>query len=363
MHSSTSSFERVIPGQPWRGITVAVITAVFLAVCAWEVHCRSLGYAPTLNNTTDLWAEARRRVEPESIAIVGDSRAWYDVDLDEIERGLGKRPVQLALPGSCPFPVLEDLANDERFHGTIICSVLPRIYFAPPGSPPVERSQKAVQRYHGQTWAQRASHELSIPLELSFAFLKQDDLTLDAFLQELPIPNRPYALVPPRLPPYFCSVDRERRARMVEQCARPGRLQDRVKNGWIALFTPPPPPSYVPKDKFMSQMQQAIETRFRDTKTCVDKLRARGGKIVFVRFPVSGALKELEDKTTPRPQTWDLLLKQTGAPGVYFEDFPELASFQCPEWSHLSAGDSVEFTKRLVPHLRAALQLDRVASN
>jgi hypothetical protein len=363
MHSSTSNFERVIPQHPWRGITVAVVTAVFVAVAVWEVYCRSLGYRPTLNNTTDLWAEARCRVEPESITIVGDSRAWYDVDLDEIEHGLGKRPVQLALPGSCPFPVLEDLANDESFHGTIICSILPRIYFAPPGSPPMERSEKAVQRYHGQTWAQRVSHELSIPLELSFAFLKQDDLTLEALLKELPIPNRSYALVPPRLPPYFCSVDRERRARMFEQCARPGRLQDRVKNGWITLFTPPPPPSYVATDKFMAQMKQAIETRFRDTKACVDKVRARGGKIVFVRFPVSGPLKELENKNTPRAQTWDPLIQQTGVPGIYFEDFPELAGFQCPEWSHLSASDSVEFTRRLVPHLQRALQPNAIALN
>jgi hypothetical protein len=355
MHSSTSSFERPIPAQPWRDITVAVIVVVLVAVTAWEVYCRSLGYEPTLNNTTDLWAEARRRVQPESITIVGDSRAWFDVDLDEIERGLGKRPVQLAQPGSCPYPVLEDLAKDENFHGTIICSILPRIYFAPPGSPPMDRAQKAVQRYYGQTWAQRVSHELSVPLELSFAFLKQDDLTLEALLQELPIPNRPYALVPPPLPPYFCSIDRERRARMVEQCARPGRLQERVRKGWARLFTPPPPPSYITTERFMADLRQAIEARYRATKTCVDKLRARGGKIVFVRFPMSGALKEFEDKNTPRAQTC--------APGIHFEDFPELASFDCPEWSHLSAGDSVEFTKRLVPHLRAALQLDRVASN
>ena len=363
MHSSTSNFERSIPTQPWRDITVAVVVAVLVAVTAWEVYCRSLGYESTLNNTTDLWAEARRRVQPESITIVGDSRAWFDVDLDEIERGLGKRPIQLAQPGSCPYPVLEDLAKDETFHGTIICSILPRIYFAPPGSPPMDRAQKAVQRYYGQTWAQRVSHELSVPVELSFAFLKQDDLTLEALLQELPIPNRPYALVPPLLPPYFCSIDRERRARMVEQCARPGRLQERVRKRWARLFTPPPPPSYIPTERFMADLRQAIEARYRDTKTCVDKLRARGGKIVFVRFPMSGPLKEFEDKNTPRAQTWDPLLQQTGVPGIHFEDFPELASFDCPEWSHLSAGDSVEFTKRLVPHLRAALQLDRTASD
>ncbi|PZR73209.1 MAG: hypothetical protein DLM52_11465 [Chthoniobacterales bacterium] len=342
---------------------VAAIVAVFIAVTAWEVYCRSLGYEPTLNDTADLWAEARRRVQPESIVIIGDSRAWFDSDLDELERGLGKRPVQLAQAGSCGYPVLEDLVKDEHFHGTIICSIVPRIYFAPPGSPPMERSQKAVQRYHGQTWAQRISHELSVPVELSFAFLKQGDLTLEALLKELPIPDRPSALVPRRLPPYFCSIDRERRARMVPQCARPGRLQTRVKTGWVALFTPPPPPTYTPTDAFLAQINEAIEQRYRDTIDCIRQLRARGGKIVFVRFPISGELKKIEDKQTPRAQTWDPLIQRTGAPGIYFEDFPELASFECPEWSHLSAGDSVEFTKRLVPHLRQALRLDQIASN
>ena len=102
-------------------------------------------------------------------------------------------------------------------------------------------------------------------------------------------------------------------------------------------------------------MKSAFEKRFTDTKALVDKLHARGGKIVFVRFPMNGDLKAFEDKITPRHAIWDPLIKETAVPGIYFEDYPELASFTCPEWSHLSAGDSVEFTKRLVPHLRAAL--------
>jgi hypothetical protein len=357
MHSSTSNFERVIPKLPWRGIAVTVVVAVLIATTVWELYVRSLGYEPTLNDTSDLWAEARRRVQAESIVLVGDSRIWFDSDLDELERGLGKRPVQLGLAGGCAYPVLADLANDEHFHGTVICSVVPGLFFAPPGSPPVQRGEKAVQRFHGQTLAQRISHEVSMPLERSFAFLKQDDLTLEMLLKELPIPDRANAQVPPRLPPYFCSIDGERRARMVEQCARPGRLQDRVKNGWLALFTPPPPPSFVPPDAFGASVKAAIEGRFRDTVGAVEKLRGRGAKIVFVRFPMSGVLKEHEDKFTPRARTWDPLLQATNTPGIYFEDYPELTGFECPEWSHLSAGDSVEFTKRLVPHLRTALKL------
>ena len=112
----------------------------------------------------------------------------------------------------------------------------------------------------------------------------------------------------------------------------------------------------------MAKIRQAIEQRFHDVVAAVQKLRGRGGKIVFVRLPHSGGLKALEDRDTPRAQTWEPLLKGTAARGIYYEDFPELSGFNCPEWSHLSAGVSVEFTKRLVPHLQQALGLNAIAS-
>lgn len=322
MPSSISNFERVIPEKPWRGITVSVVMALAVSTAAWEIYFRSLGYAPSLNDTGDLWTEVRRRVEPESLVIVGDSRALFDSDLDELEKGLGRRPIQLAQPGSTAFPVLTDLTNDQSFHGTIICSVVPRLFFAPPGSPPMNRSEKSVRRAHTQTLAQRASHDLGIYLEEWFACMKQEDLTLGALLEELPIPDRSGIPPPRKLPPYFASLTRERRARMVEQCAQPGKLQERVKHGWIPLWTPPSPPSYIPKEVFSAKMHAAFEARFADTKALVEKLRARGGKIVFVRFPLSGDLKALEDRDTPRTKTWDRLLKETGAPGRLLRGLP-----------------------------------------
>ena len=350
-------YERPIPEVPSRGIATVVVLMVIAATCAWEFYCRSIGYGPTLNDSEDLWTSARRRVKPDSIVVIGDSRGWFDLDLDELQKGLGKRPVQLAMGGGCAYPVLADLANDENFHGTIICSVVPRLFVAPPGTPPMERAEKAVRRSHTQTPAQRVSQYLTMPLEEHVAFLKQQELTLDDLVKRLPIPNRPYALVSPRIPPYFGTLDRERRARMIEGCAQPGKLQTTIQQIWLPLFTPPPPPTYIPKEEFAKRMGQAIEQRFHDVAAAVQKLRSRGGKIVFVRLPHSGGLKALEDRETPRAAVWDRVIKDTAAPGIYYEDFPELAGFNCPEWSHLSAGDSVEFSKRLIPHLRAALQM------
>ena len=350
-------FERPIPQIPWRGITVVVVLVVIAAACAWEFYCRSIGYGPTLNDDEDLWTMTRQRVTPESVVIIGDSRGWYDLDLDELQKGLGKRPVQLAMGGGCGYPVLADLADDKTFHGTILCSVVPMLFFAPPGAPPMERAEKGIKRFHNQTPAQRASEYLGMWLEEHVAFLKPDDLSLEGLLNQLPIPNRPGARVPPTFPPYFQTEDRERRARMWEKCAEPGsELAKRIQQIWLPLFTPPPPPSYVPKDVFMAKIGEGIQKRFADVTGAVEKIRARGGKIVFVRFPHSGGLKELENKIMPREKSWDPLFQMTKAPGIYFSDFPELAGFDCPEWSHLTAGDSVEFTKRLVPHLREALK-------
>jgi len=343
-----------VPDLPWRGLVLAVVLLTTVATVAWEIRARSLGYRPSLNDTSDLWADQRQAVKPDSIVIIGDSRALFDNDLDTLQQGLGQRPVQLALVGSCAYPVLENLANDETFHGTVIASVVPLMWFAPPPSPPYHNSQRALKRYAHRTLAQRSGHYLSMWLEEHLAFMNAD-LKLEPLLDDVPVSPRAAFHPTPVLPPDFATIDRDRRTRMWESCNVPGPLQERVKNGWLPVFTPPPPPPYVPKEAFAAGMAKAMAARFADTITAVKKIQARGGKVVFVRYPVSGELKKHEDQLTPRVGPWNGLIKATGAPGIYFEDYPELAGFTCPEWSHLSAGDSVEFTKRLLPHLQQAL--------
>ncbi len=354
MHSSTSNFDfqRPIPALPWRGLLIAAVVLAALGTVAWEISARARGYAPTLNDTPDLWADRREAVQPDSLVIVGDSRPFFDLDLDELEKGLGQRPIQLALPGSCAYPIFEELINDERFHGTVICSIVPGMFFAP-GGPLLQNAEKALHRYRTRTFAQRAGHHLGMLLEERIAFMKQEDLVLGQLVARVPVPNRANAYLPPLLPPYFSSLDRERRARMTEAAARPGPLQDRIRQGWIPLFTPPPFPDYTPKEVFEG-MARTVDERFGKTAALVKKLEARGGKVIFVRFPHSGLLKELEDKGTPRSAEWTRLMQESGAPNIYYSDHPELI-YECPEWSHLSAEQSVEFTQRLVPHLKKAL--------
>jgi hypothetical protein len=358
MHSSTSNFDfvRPVPNLPWRGILAAVVLLSVAATAAWELRARAAGYKPTLNDTADLWSEMRGTVKPDSIVLLGTSRTLFDMDLDVLERGLGQRPKQLALVGSSPFPILADLAADESFHGTVVLDVVPAMYFAPPGSPPMEASEKALRRYRSWNYAQRWSHQLAVPLEHVVASVRQEDLTLAKLLERLPIPDRADAHVSPRMPPYFYSLERDRRARMVPEAAIVGSpLQQEITHSWLRLFKLPPPPSFIPPEVFGKMMGQAFEARFADTAKHIARIQSRGGKVVLVRLPVSGPLVDIEEQLAPRAATWDRLVRENAVPSIHFAEHADLRTFVCPEWSHLSASDSVEFTRRLVPHLKAAL--------
>ncbi len=79
----------------------------------------------------------------------------------------------------------------------------------------------------------------------------------------------------------------------------------------------------------------------------VAQLRARGVKVLFVRMPSTGPFLEFEDRMHPRARSWDALLSATRAPGIHFEDYPELQGYNLPEWSHLARADAERFTAAL----------------
>jgi hypothetical protein len=84
----------------------------------------------------------------------------------------------------------------------------------------------------------------------------------------------------------------------------------------------------------------------------IAKLRSRGVKVLFVRMPSSGAYLDYENNHFPRQRTWDALLAATGAPGIYFEDYPELQGFYLPEWSHMTRPEAERFTAALCGVIR-----------
>ncbi len=366
MPSSTSSSEpapvelRVTPQGHWGRALILGCVLTLLGIGAWEGVVRGWGYQPNLNDTGDLWAANRARLQqasPDQWVAVGSSRIQFDLDLETVAEHFGvEKPVQLALPGSKPLAILEHVAAQEDFAGTVLVGTVPGLYFVPAGFP-VDRSTDAIRRYENWSPSQKVGHRIGMFLQNRAAFIQQEDLTLAVLLNRFAPQDRPGAQPnqPPRFPPYFAATDEDRQARMWSQCAEGTPLAQRIQDIWKVLFVPPPPPPHLTEEEFMDGFMASVENDLRRTREAVDTIRGRGGRVVFIRYPSTGEVREIEKKYAPREGFWDRILQASGAPGIHFEDHESLGGFSCPEWSHLTAADAKVFTRNLMPILEQAL--------
>jgi len=104
-----------------------------ICIISWEMYWRSQGYYPTLNDEKALWSMHRANVEKatrDDVVILGSSRAYFDIQLNEWEAVTGQKPIQLASTGSSPLPIFNDIVNNTDFKGTFIVGVTPGLLFS-----------------------------------------------------------------------------------------------------------------------------------------------------------------------------------------------------------------------------------------
>jgi hypothetical protein len=149
------------------------------------------------------------------------------------------------------------------------------------------------------------------------------------------------------------TLDRARRARLADHLAADPNAMHVVKQTWQELCSPPPKPPVFTDEEWEKMMTDGWESNLVRLKAAVQAIEARGGRVIFQRLPSTGWVREVEHERFPRTAIWDRILRETGAPGVHFEDHPSLQGFSCPEWSHLSGPDSVEYSRRVVKVMQA----------
>jgi hypothetical protein len=319
-----------------------VLTAVFLL--AWEGFWRSKGFIPTYNDDKALWAAKRKEVyQPSGSATVfiGSSRVKFDLDIPTWEELTGEEAVQLALVGTSPLLVLHDLANDEAFNGKLVVDVTEVLFFSQ--NPALHQSAKeALAYYQKETPAEKASSAINLALESQLTFLEERRFALNTLLNDLPLPNRPGVFQFPAFPKGFEWTTKDRQTYMSEMFLSNPDDVKRQTDIWSFLIMGDPTPPLA---------GEALTQTLNEIQTSVDKIRSRGGKVIFIRTPSSGPMEEVEQKAFPRDQYWDRILAVTNSPGIHYEDYPETANYICPEWSHLAPKDVIHYTHQLVKQL------------
>ena len=84
-----------------------------------------------------------------------------------------------------------------------------------------------------------------------------------------------------------------------------------------------------PGDPTPAQMLKTENEQIARAVKALAQLRSHGVRVLFVRLPSAGPYLAYEDRLYPRTRTWDALLTATHAPGIHFEDYPQLRAMTC----------------------------------
>ena len=92
-----------------------------------ELRLRSQGLKVDYDDNPALWADKRRKAinlpADKATVFIGSSRIKYDLDINTWRKLTGDEPVQLAMEGNSPLPIMDDLAADEKFKGKLVVDV------------------------------------------------------------------------------------------------------------------------------------------------------------------------------------------------------------------------------------------------
>jgi hypothetical protein len=325
--------ERLIPAVPWIRVFLAATSITLVLLIAWEIEMRHLGLrAGDLDDGRADWAVERRKVDSgprDSVVIIGDSRILLDTDLATWQRLTSRRPIQLALLGVNAQPILHDLAADSHFAGLLVIGTAEFSYFSDDSIPGVLRYIRT------ESPSQRTGQQLYNELSRYFAFL-DSNYTLFKLLERHRWPERK-GVAGPYMENWKISESYDdRQTYLWERLERDDYLRRQSQSIWTTYFAGPP----VKSDK--------VERVTASTKLDIDKIRARGGEVVWVRPPSGGPLLDIERTRYPRTRVWDKLLRDTASFGVYFEDYSSMQHLSCPDWSHLSKTSAIAFTDAYV---------------
>ena len=319
------------------------ILATAITVGGWfafETYWRGQGYAPTVMDNFDLWSQHRARAvkaaPPLRFALLGASRIQYGLSpavfRDETHKmGLNVDPIMLAVNGHYPLAALRDLAQDERFVGVALIGIDSRGM----DRKVWDMQAKHIQQYHHDWSPSREVHRRVLSRVQAYAIAARPDFAFVTLVKRY---------LNDQGPPYkeYVTFERDRSGgtdyrKSDLPAIRNARVADLRK--YYPMYTPPTP------DEWLAEMREVVRW--------VEKINARGGKVVFYREPVSGEHIELDETYFPRTKYWDNLVAIMPATMIDFRDYPEL-NIDTPDTSHIDIKDIDRHTRSLVRVLKRA---------
>ena len=322
MLSSTSSSEIKVLRADGARTWAAAAALSLLLLAGWEYFWRAKGFRPVINDDAGLWSAARRSVRPDSVVLIGSSRMRAGVHAALFEEATGRHTVQLAMNAQFCYPALEHLSRDRAFKGTLICDIS-EIEIASLVKTDMERG--FIGAYERERPVERSEATLRRLAHWRLAFTSPE-LSPQPLLRGLLHGQLPAPL------PRYATVTEDRTLRLDFSMVDIEKVRQYIADTSVYQGPPMTPEEFVERAGKLESLAEEIERR--------------GGRVVFVRFPVSGVLWERLEKTYPKASYWDEWARRTRFPTIHFKDYPSLR-VECTDYMHLDVRDAPGFTRAL----------------
>jgi hypothetical protein len=240
--------------------------------------------------------------------------------------------INLSIDGSCGNAILRDLGRDRHFNGVALCEITE--YCIMFGDDPGTGKIVYPAYYHSVfTFNDHVNREIAT------SFQKRLTL-LNPYLYPIKVLTF-FAKNKKLLPPNYVTTyeDRSRSAdysKLDIARHRAERIRRLGSN---------------PENRAAKMSEALFHEKVAELEASVTQICSRGGKVVYMRFPVSGEHWDWDEQVFPKAIYWDSLESHTMADVIHFKDIDSMASLMCPDTSHLDAKDTVPFTNSLLQEL------------
>lgn len=351
MHSFTSNFERPKVLFNWPVALAGALLLWLMIVVMIEWRLRELGYQPTIQDNRQIWMRERLRASEsgsKALILIGASRIQLGIDLDSLHRLTGLTPIQLAIDGSAPGPVLRGLAEDPTITGTILVDLYPS------GIGGTAAGISGYQDGYDQLRRTGRLDRIKPDIETSLTGFVKENLSLYAD-GATPYLSITYRLIPGlRQGQYLVTHPDRSRTADYSLLPMPRTYYYRTLRtlGIEGSVSPDDPDIHRILRKAIDAEMPVSNIGFRqhtaELATLSKTIERRGGRVIFINMPTSGMVREIEERRFPRELFWDYFRQHIGTRSFSANYSSELGSYRCPDGSHLDQSDRRRFTEILV---------------
>ena len=320
----------------WITSLLLALLATVIVLTAYEASLRAAGAVPNFRDNQARWSAERdalgRDSSSSSIALLGASRIRAAMSINTLEqRYPGQNIYSLGFPGRNPCAVFFDLAEKTDFQGVVLLSMNENWVDCQPG--PLQM-HNMVARYHQEwNWARELDNWMSGQITQNLMFTDQHYSIRRLIAMGLETGN----LIPE---PSYSITHKNRQLEFdfsrftQDELARMQSLGRHTYNGRVAIGN--------------AKDSETWQAGVSNLSAAVDKIRARGGRVVLVRLPTDGPLKLAEHTHFPREQYWDnLSLRVPADMIIHYADHLALSGYELPDGNHIDYRDAPTFTKAL----------------